>query len=60
MISLPECIIAEKVYRQIYIYKKKGDIVNNQTSSEFIIFDKEQALWPFVVKEISEMNTSIP
>ena len=59
MISLPECIIAEKVYRQIYIYKKKGDIVNNQTSSEFIIFDKEQAPQPFVVKEISEMAIQV-
>ena len=59
MISLPECIIAEKVYRQIYIYKKKGDIVNNQTSSEFVIFDKEQAPQPFVVKEISEMAIQV-
>lgn len=59
MINLPEGIIAEKVYSQIYFYKKKDSKFTNQLSSEIIIFDKVNSQQPSTVKEISEMKLKV-
>lgn len=59
MISLPEGIIAEKVYREIYLYKKKDIKASNQSINEIVIFDKDNGQQTLLIKEISEMNLKI-
>jgi len=59
MITLPEGIIAEKVYTEIYFYKKKGNNLSNELKDEIIIFDKEKFQQPSIVKAIDGMNVKI-
>ncbi|SCN23144.1 tRNA(Ile)-lysidine synthase [Clostridium sp. N3C] len=59
MITLPEGIIAEKVYTEIFFYKKKGNNLSNELKDEIIIFDKEKFQQPSIVKAIDGMNVKI-